>query len=255
MVRAAFALCFTCGVAHADPYPEAEVDRPLLRPSGMTALDIGIDLVTYRFLETQADGTTKAVDTGFGANRELDVAVTHGFEGFEIFGRTTGYADNYVFEGDVSVYVGPGAVFASVVAYVPYLDSTIHYEYDETIGYTYKRALVPGLVAIAGGASAGPSEISYKGGGSGTRFGGAVNGLGIVQLLPRLSLQAGLNVDFPLGHSAAISPYATTLNLSSQLQLVLGHWDLYAQFFVDDVTKVAIPSGAVGFVHRWGNGD
>jgi hypothetical protein len=75
--------------AAAEPtYPESDVDRPLLQYSGMTSLDLGLDLPTYVHFDSSGNATTS--NTALGRYKNADVVVSHSFGNVEVGARILG---------------------------------------------------------------------------------------------------------------------------------------------------------------------
>ena len=149
--------------AAAEPtYPESDVDRPLLQYSGMTSLDLGLDLPTYVHFDSSGNATTS--NTALGRYTNADVVLSHSFGNVEVGARILGDPSGPYAQARALAYLGPipGALLMTAQIKAPSSDSVADHEYTEGAGYTYKLAIVPHQLAVLADANLSISELGLK---------------------------------------------------------------------------------------------
>lgn len=232
-------LACATGVARADRYPETYVDRPLVMYSGMTSLDISEDFERY---------TTG----GIRYDNQLDVDIEHSFGFVELFVRAVGITAPI----DITFPLGcDDSIGVGFTLYVP--QTYLKYAYGESVGYVHKARIVPHVLALYAKGNVSTTEESLTPmmmpASAGTAVVAEIEVSAQVQLAPRLALDAGGGVAFPVTHSASllIDPRASGYAFAEIVQ-TFHAWDFYANLGIDDLTDARVLYGSAGFVHRWG---
>jgi hypothetical protein len=234
-------------------YPIEVVDRPLVLPSGVWRLDVSLDRTWYAQRIVDASGNMTTILTSSGHEHDADIALAIGAGGrVEIFGHVV----FQLAEVGAAVLLDPdlGTVSVSVQDYLS--TSYRQYEYEQHLGYSFVRTLIPQLLRIGAGVGAQLSELSVTPSGqpamSGTVVSVSAGVQGIVQLHRRVALFAGVSMGGPISYSTGLVTDAhPTLHTYGTLNVGFHRWDLYAQGGADDLTRTTSPWASVGFVHRW----
>jgi hypothetical protein len=234
-------------------YPLEHTDRPLVLFPGMTTLDLSLDMPQYSTTSVDAMGNTT---TTKHFHHLLDLTIEHAFGSMQIGARAVDNTAGPYFYVSGETMVGTGAVYVDLYAEVPTPNSPVGHNYGQFFGYVYKALVAPKRLALLAGASVVISELqltpAMQPASSGYESNFNVGGEVDVQLTSRLAFRLGPSVGVPIGHSASLPTPRVYLNVDSSVLVALGHWDLYGQFFVEDVTHDVYVFFAVGFVHRWG---
>lgn len=254
-IIAAALRCFAAGAASAQPapaaaYPISEVDRPIVHPSGMTVLDVSLDLPTYYVTTVDAMGNAATDTTALGHDHDLDITVSHALGPVDLSARVVG---SYL-DGAASIRVSQsGQIQLGVDWELPQHD--VRYAAEQYASYGYKLVVIPGSLALGAHAGASLNEIlltpvmePHISGQIVTLFGGAGPE---IQITPRLALSGRAVVTVPVANSTRLLP-ATTWDLGSELLFAFARWDLYADLGLDDATHLGRLFAAAGVVHRWG---
>jgi hypothetical protein len=236
----------------ADAYPLAKTDRPLVMFPGMTSIDFGIDLPTYKETTTDAMGVMHTSRSALGDNANGDLVVGHAFGGIEGRARVAFPARFDLFE--LGATAQPFSESSSISLDVGFRrDSVLRYSVTERAAFTQRLVRIPGRLALYGSGSIGASEYSVKdatGMATSGRDLSASAQVSIVgQVLPSLALQLNPIVTVPIASSGPRP--STTLGVVSQLTLTVQRWDLYAQFVLSDVVDERRQYAAGGAVVRF----
>lgn len=252
-MRVVVALAVAGGVAHAEPYPEAEVDRPLLHPEGMTTATVGLSFPQYTVLTVNPyDESASISRTKIAANRDPSVFVQHAFDGFELGASVAGYADNIQLGATARFDAGPGAIVANAGMLMPYGDSGISHDFEESLFYGLKVALVPGTLGFEVSGGVGMSELGYHNFISGTSIYATAQVEAIVQVLPNVALTLAQGIARPIAQEAELGDPTVSLSSTAVLQLVFGRTDAFARVGVDNESHLALFSFGFGVTHRFG---
>ena len=255
------------GVAHAQPaapapaepvdpawaYPIEVADRPQLLPFGVFQLDFSLDRSSYIQDVVDANGNTTKVVTSSGHTHDADLTLEVGVGTVEINARVV----NDLAQLGAGVDIGFGVVSAAFQYYQQ--QSYRPYDYGQVISYSYRYVAIPKLLRLDASAAVRLEEYSLVSTAdativpvSGSILSAGVGAAATVQLARRVALSAGGSVGGPVAYSAGlVSERGPELGAYAALQLCSHRWDLYLQGGADDVTRIALPYAAVGFLHRW----
>jgi hypothetical protein len=253
VVVAAMRLAAAAPMGAPSSYPLEDVDRPLVHPAGMTTLDVGLQLWTFRYAVFDASGDVTSTSR---LEPDLDVALGHSFGPLEVTAGLAG--DPYGPFVSLSASYDLASISAAIEVSLDHelAMSPTHYNDGEDVAFEYKALLVPHRCALFGNASLSASEGGYTAiSGStiaGDRFAASIGASGMLQVTSRLALSAGGYVAIPLATTGDLTAATTTLNPGAEALLALGHWDLYGWMKLYDALGGRDLAGEFGFVHRWG---
>jgi hypothetical protein len=244
-------------VAAAEPsYPESDVDRPLLLYSGMTSLDLGLDLPTYVHFDTSGNATKS--NTALGRYRNADVVLSHSFGNIEVGARILGDPSGPYAQARAIAYLGPipGALSMTAQIKAPSSDSVADHEYTEGVGYMYKLAIVPHQLAVLAAANVSVSELGLKpiamsppAPPSGTYVYAGIGLTAEVQLAAPFAIAVGAGLSGPIRQPHELGTGSAALETSMSLLYALHEWDFYCQPGLTDITSSRRPFVNFGAVH------
>lgn len=211
-----------------DGYPPELTDRPLLRPAGMWALDLGVDL-PEAFTTTTDMGKKTSTSSSLGDTVIPDLELGRSFGQVSLFAGI-----GSTFYGGVDLQLGdrPVNVFASYGVF-PHVDNIHHYD-AEAIGVAYKHLVAAHRLALYADASVRALELDVGAMGGQPASSGVITSASAavsaeVQLARRLALSIGPDVGVPISNSSNL---VTSLagGGGSSLLLALGRFDLSTAF-------------------------
>ena len=228
------ALAGSVGVAAADDYPVNLPDRPILLLPGMTRLELAEDF---------SSSTTSAL-----SNRQLDLDLAHAIGDVQV-GVDLGFDATVDVDLDTHAF---GVLELAYAAGAPQADHTLHQ--GQTFDLEEKLHLVPGSFAlyVEAGVTLNENRIVDPSGALVWTHTPVTYGLvePQLQVARHLALHGLVSGNAPFAQSASVH-FASALFANVGAIVILGRWDLFASYELEDVTNRRLPFVNVGFEKRW----
>jgi hypothetical protein len=235
-VKFVVALVLAAGVAHADDYPTAVVDRPLNLLPGMTAV-------------YATEEVSSVPDSTFG-HRTPDLIVAHGFGPVEIAAEAGDFAELHA---SLTTHGVPESIEVYGLTGAPQKDNSLHVAQGILVGQ--RMHVIPGQLALAGGFGVVLSENRLPDQMGTLRWSTiastAINARVEVQALSWLTVTAGVSGGAPLAQWGG-PEFGRSVSGGAGVIVTLGTWDIYANGGVTAIPDHWLPYLAAGFSKRWG---
>jgi hypothetical protein len=195
-------------------------------------------------------GNSTTTTTTLGDKNVFDLTVSHAFGPVQVTARIVDIDTSLTARIETGI---PGALTLGV-AYGHSIGSS-NYFGSQSIGYSYKRVVMPRRLALAGSVGTGLYEEDFVSNQQ-LRIVGHVVDVSVnagpeIQLSRRVALAGTIGVSVAAEHSSSIA-VTTFVVANANVLVAFRRCDLYAAFELDSLTDHVHPWAALGIVIRFG---